>query len=68
MSQESWVTLTHRVMLCAIVLLVLYNVTARVCGGTEATISFQIYELSQKWPIIAALIGFLVGHWLWPIK
>lgn len=63
-----WCRLTQMIMVTTVVLLVLYDVVARVFGGNDATISYQLMEASKKWPIIPAAIGLLVGHWFWQIK
>lgn len=34
----------------------------------KETISEFVYNASTSYPIIAAAIGVVVGHWFWPIK
>ena len=63
-----WITITKYVIIVNVLVLCLYTAAARIFGGNEATISYQIQEATHQWPIIAAAIGLLVGHWLWPIK
>jgi len=49
-----------------------YDVYAIMQGGTEATISFMIYNWSYKYPIFTFACGFfpgvLVGHFFWRIR
>jgi hypothetical protein len=49
-----------------------YDIFAISGGGTEASISFMIYEWSYKYPIFTWLCGFgpgvLVGHFFWRIR
>jgi len=51
---------------------ILYDVYAIVEGGTEASISFMMYEWSYKYPIFTFACGFfpgiLVGHFFWRIR
>lgn len=34
----------------------------------EATLSVQLYEWASRYPIIAFMLGVLVGHVFWPIS
>lgn len=49
-----------------------YDVYAIIEGGTEASISFMMYEWSYKYPIFTWVMGFapglLVGHFFWRIR
>ena len=49
-----------------------YDIIAISGGGTEASISFMIYEWSYKYPIFTFTCGFapgiLVGHFFWRIR
>lgn len=51
---------------------VAYDVYAISQGGTEASISFLMYEWSFKYPIFTWACGFfpgvLVGHFFWRIR
>lgn len=46
-----------------------YDIYAIMEGGTEATISFVVYELSYKYPIFTWTCGFVTGlltaHFFW---
>ena len=50
----------------------LYDIYAISEGGTEASISFMMYEWSYKYPIFTWTMGFfpglLVGHFFWRIR
>ena len=49
-----------------------YDIWAIGQGGTEASISFMMYEWSYKYPIFTWAFGFsnglLVGHFWWRIR
>jgi hypothetical protein len=49
-----------------------YDIYAINKGGTEASISFMMYEWSYKYPIFTWVMGFLpglfVGHFWWRIR
>jgi hypothetical protein len=45
-----------------------YDVYAFLAGGTEATISWTIFEYSYKYPAGVFLIGFVCGHLFWQMK
>lgn len=51
------------------VFLVAYDIYAATKG--KVTISWSIFEISRKWPIVPFLFGFLVGglagHFFFPI-
>lgn len=51
---------------------IVYDVYAIVNGGTEASISFTIYEWGYKYPIFTLACGFfpgiLAGHFFWRIR
>lgn len=52
--------------------LIVYDVWAINQGGTEASISFMIYEWSYKYPLFTfscgLVIGVLIGHFFWRIR
>lgn len=37
-------------------------------GGTEATISWLVFEAGHKYPLTAVAVGILIGHWYWQMK
>jgi len=49
-----------------------YDIYAISEGGTEASISFMMYEWSYKFPIFTWSCGFMpglfVGHFFWRIR
>jgi hypothetical protein len=49
-----------------------YDIYAIGEGGTEASISFMIYEWSYKYPLFTLMCGFipgfLGGHFFWRIR
>lgn len=51
---------------------IVYDIYAISVGGTEASISFMMYEWSYKFPIFTWAAGFfpgvLVGHFFWRIR
>lgn len=58
--------LTEWILIGVVVLLAIYDVFALLYWGEYATISYVLRESSYKYPIIAFLLGLLVGHALWP--
>lgn len=64
----TWRYLTQYLVISNVLALVLYTAAARVFGGNEATVSYVVAEAARKWPVVAAGIGFVAGHWLWPVK
>jgi 1-aminocyclopropane-1-carboxylate deaminase/D-cysteine desulfhydrase-like pyridoxal-dependent ACC family enzyme len=49
-------------MVAALIVLLAYDIFAAVTAGTNATISWMLWTLSHKWPIIPFSVGFLCGH------
>ena len=51
---------------------IVYDVYAIQIGGTEASISYMMYQLSYKYPIFTFACGFfpgvLIGHFFWRIR
>jgi hypothetical protein len=45
-----------------------YDVFAFTSGGTEATVSWVIYEWSYKYPAFTFGMGFVMGHLFWQMK
>jgi hypothetical protein len=58
--------MTRLVAAIIIIVVVTYDLLAFYIWGGEATISTQVLELSQKYPIVAFAIGVLIGHMFWP--
>ena len=56
----------------SVAIVAIYDVYAMLQGGTEATISFTMYEWAYKYPIFTFSCGFfpgvLVGHFFWRIR
>ena len=47
---------------------VLFDVYVFIRGGTEATISWMIFEAAHKYPMIPFAVGILCGHFFWQMK
>ena len=45
-----------------------YDFWAFYQGGTEATISYWVYDRSHMYPTIPFAIGYLCGHFFWQMK
>jgi hypothetical protein len=45
---------------------IVYDVVAVMLWGTGSTISWSVVVLCSRYPIVAFLIGVVVGHILWP--
>ncbi len=44
------------------VLILLFDLYLALAKGGAQTISWQLYEISLKWPVIPFIVGFLCGH------
>lgn len=55
-------TTTEIVMSVTVVLLFGYDIYAVIKGGISNTISWQIVDLSKRFPFIPFSLGFLMGH------
>ena len=64
----TWTHATYALIIGATVVIILYDVAARIFGGNDATVSAVIYDASQMWPVIAFAFGFVCGHWFWPVR
>lgn len=58
-------TLTDDIILILIGLIAIAD-TILAMHGEETTISWRLGKLSQKWPVIPFLLGFLAGHLFFP--
>ncbi len=65
MSKLSVRRLTIVVMICAVVVLGLYDIYAAAYGGGEGTISVVIWDYAQDYPMIPFVMGVLMGHFFW---
>lgn len=52
----------------SIALISAFDVYIYVRGGTEATISWTIFEWSHKYPVFSFAMGFVMGHLFWQMK
>ena len=57
--------LTLGVIALFVIGLIIYDVWTVLKRGSETTISVQLYEFSKKYPMVAFLIGFVMGHIFW---
>lgn len=49
-----------------LILLLIYDFGALFFGGYKATVSAQLLKFSMAFPIVALMIGILMGHLFWP--
>ncbi len=54
------------VVLGLVVAAVAYDVVALCLWGSGSTISWSLFVLCCDYPIVAFLIGVVIGHILWP--
>lgn len=60
---------TTQIFIVAIfVVIFVYDFYAWVAGGTESTVSWQIFEFSYKTPAFTFGMGFIMGHLFWQMK
>ena len=52
----------------SIVVIGLFDVYVFFRGGTEATISYTIFEWSYKYPMLPFAAGILCGHFFWQMR
>lgn len=57
---------TAVVMVTTILAAIVYDIFARVYGGTPATISDITLSAATQVPLIALAVGALCGHFFWP--
>lgn len=57
---------TELLILIVVVGALLYDLFAYLKGGNDATISKITLDAEKDWPIIAFLMGLLMGHLTWP--
>ena len=59
--------LTAKLTLLGLVIIVLFwDIAVLIMGRPEATLSAVLLQLSKGNPIIAFLLGVVVGHLFWP--
>ena len=61
-----WSTVPKLILLVVIVVVLLWDLVANVAGHPEATISVSLLEMATEHPVLAFLLGFLLGHAIWP--
>lgn len=66
-SLAEWRCLTALVCGSLFVSSLAYTAFARVFGGNEATVSACLLDWSQQWPVIPAVVFFLLGHIFFPV-
>lgn len=47
------------------IVIVSYDIFATLKWSGEKSISWQMWILSKKYPIVPFLIGVIAGHWFW---
>lgn len=57
---------TLLLVIAVIVTLVVYDLLAVERGRWEATVSWTMLRLAQKYPIVAFALGVVFGHLFWP--
>lgn len=65
---EKFQKITKIFILVALVSILGYDFYVFNVGGTEATISWVIFEWSYKYPLIPLFTGFILGHLFWQMK
>jgi hypothetical protein len=57
-------SITGWIIVINVILLILYNVFAFWMWGQDATISKVMEHKMMNFPVIALVIGIILGHWL----
>jgi hypothetical protein len=55
-------------MALAVFAILAWDVYAILVGGTEATISQLIIELSYQYPAMTFALGYVMGHLTWRVR
>lgn len=58
-----WQKRTIGVIIVSVVVIGGYDVFVEIVAGNSASISVLMTWASRKWPAIAFVWGFLMGHW-----
>lgn len=59
------IPVTQTLIALTVAVAIVYDIYAMSKEGFKATISWQIYSKSQKYPIIPFAFGVLMGHLFW---
>lgn len=51
-----------------IAIIAVFDVYVFTVGGTEATISWTMFEWSHDYPVFTFAMGFVMGHLFWQMK
>ena len=54
------------IILVAIIVISLWDITVVLMGRPEATISYVLFQSTKANPIIAFMLGVVIGHLFWP--
>jgi hypothetical protein len=57
--------MTIIVLLSVAIVLIIYDIIVVALFGRDETISWQMWLISQKYPVIPFALGFVMGHILW---
>jgi hypothetical protein len=60
--------LTKIFIAATIAVIAAFDVYVWTAGGTEATISWTMFEWSHEYPVFAFAMGFVMGHLFWQMK
>jgi hypothetical protein len=60
-------TVTRCLIYGTAILWAVYDLAVLLAFGPRATISVALYEDSRRFPVIAIVIGLVVGHVFWPV-
>ena len=62
----SWSRTPKLILLLFVLVILIWDVVANVAGHPEATISAGLLQIASEHPVVAFVLGFLMGHALWP--
>ena len=62
----SWSSTPKLILLLFVLVILIWDVVANVAGHPEATISAGLLQIASEHPVGAFVLGFLMGHALWP--
>ena len=64
----SWSSTPKVILLLFIVTILVWDIVANVAGHPVASVSAGLLQLVVEHPVVAFVLGFLLGHAIWPNK
>ena len=62
----TWSDTPKLILLLFVLVILIGDIVANVAGHPEATISAGLLSIATEHPVVAFVLGFLIGHAIWP--